>query len=88
MKLSSGTISMERSARSKLSDLRDHLTMLQLNATVQREMLEVLEEVEKRLYSVEQDLQLLKGQYKAQADKISSLNTRYSELLYALGSRK
>ena len=79
---------MERSALSKLSDLRDHLSMLQLNATVQREMLEVLEEIEDRLYSVEQDLRLLQGTGKATADKINSLNHRYSELLYALSNRK
>ena len=79
---------MERSALSKLSDLRDHLAMLTLNATVQREMLDVLEEVEQRLYSIEEDKKLLTGRLKAAEEKIISLNTRYSEILYALSSRK
>lgn len=79
---------MERSALSKLSDLRDHLAQLQLNATVQREMFEVLEEVEKRLYAVEQDKNLLQGSVKAMKDQIASLNTRYSEILYALSDRR
>ena len=51
-------------------------------------MLDVLEEVEQRLYSVEQDKNLLTGKLKACEDKIASLNTRYSELLYVLSSRK
>ena len=62
--------------------------MLSLNATVQREMLDVLEEVEQRLYSVEQDRNLLTGKLKACDDRLRSLETRYSELLYALSSRK
>lgn len=73
---------------SRLAELRDHLSMLQLNATVQREMLEVLEELENRLYACEQDIKLLQGSKRATEDKINSLNTRYSELLYVLGSRK
>lgn len=79
---------MERSALSKLSDLRDHLAQLQLNATVQREMFEVLEEVEQRLYAAEQDTRLLQGHIKGMKDQITSLNTRYSEILYALSERR
>lgn len=75
---------MERSVSSILADLRDHLTQLHLQATVQREMFEVLEELERRLYSVEQDISLLKASNKALSGKLDSLNLRYSDLLYAL----
>lgn len=73
---------------SRLADLRDHLAQLQLNATVQREMFEVLEEVEKRLYAAEQNCTLLQGHIKGMKEQITSLNTRYSEILYALSDRR
>lgn len=79
---------MERSALSKLSDLRDHLTQLQLQATVQREIFEVLEELESRLYAAEQDNNLLKGKFQASEARLQSLETRYSQVLYALSDRR
>lgn len=79
---------MERSFLSKLFDLRDHLATLSLQATVQREITDILEEVESRLYAVEQDRNLLLGQQKAMKDQIASLNARYSEILYALSDRR
>lgn len=81
-------MNMERSAISRLANLRQLIASASLNATIQKELFDLVEELETRLYATEQDIQLLKGSQKAQAEKIHSLETRYSQILYALSDRR
>lgn len=79
---------MERSALSKLSDLGDQIKQAYRAGCIQKDMFDFLCELEARLYATEQDLQLAKGRLKAQDERIQSLETRYSQVLYALSDRR
>lgn len=79
---------MERSVLSRFADLRSRIEQLNLSSSIQRDMEDILEEMEKRLYAVEQDNNLLQGHIKGMKEQLASLNHRYSELLYALSDRR
>ncbi len=66
----------------RLSNLRELIATLQLSLQVQVEVSCILEDYETRIYSLEQDRNRLLADYRAQQDKIRSLEQRYSELLY------
>ena len=79
---------MEMSAPSRLSNLRELVGLLSLSVQVQQEVSAVLEEHEKRIYSLEEDRRRLLANYRALEDKSASLEKRYSELLYRFAELK
>ena len=75
---------MEKSAPSRLANLKELVQHLSLSIQIQAEVSEILEELHIRLYSVEEDRKRLLETVRKQDDKIRSLEKRYSELLYKL----
>lgn len=73
---------MEKSVVSRLANLRELVQLLSLSIQIQTEVSEILEENEKRLYSLEEDRRRLIADYRALDAKTQSLEKRYSELLY------
>lgn len=75
---------MEKSAPSRLANLRELVSLLSLSVQIQTEISGILEEYEKRLYSLEEDRRRLIADYRTVDMKCQSLEKRYSELLYKL----
>lgn len=75
---------MEKSAPSRLANLKELVQHLSLSIQIQAEVSEILEELHIRLYSVEEDRKRLLETVRKQEDKIRSLEKRYSEVLYKL----
>lgn len=75
---------MEKSAPSRLANLRELVSLLSLSVQIQTETSGILEDYEKRLYSLEEDRKRLLADYRALDSKCQSLEKRYSELLYRL----
>lgn len=73
---------------SRLANLRELVQLLSLSIQIQTEVSEILEENEKRLYSLEEDRRRLIADYRALESKTQSLEKRYSELLYKLADLK
>ena len=73
---------MARSAPSKLANLRELVSTLQLSVQIQAEIADILDEYDQRLYSLDEDRKRLLGDYRALDNKCQSLEKRYSELLY------
>lgn len=73
---------MEKSVPSRLANLRELVALLSLSVQIQTEISAILEEYEKRIYSLEEDRKRLLANYRAIEDKNRSLEKRYSELLY------
>lgn len=75
---------MEKSAPSRLANLKELVQHLSLSIQIQAEVSEILEELHIRLYSVEEDRKRLLETVRKQDEKIRSLDKRYSEVLYKL----
>lgn len=75
---------MEKSAPSRLANLKELVQHLSLSIQIQAEVSEILEELHIRLYSVEEDRKRLLETVRKQDEKIRSLEKRYSEVLYKL----
>lgn len=75
---------MEKSAPSRLANLKELVQHLSLSIQIQAEVSEILEELHIRLYSVEEDRKRLVETVRKQDEKIRSLEKRYSEVLYKL----
>ena len=75
---------MEKSAPSRLANLKELVQHLSLSIQIQAEVSEILEELHIRLYSVEEDRKRLLVTVRKQDEKIRSLEKRYAELLYKL----
>lgn len=75
---------MEKSAPSRLANLKELVQHLSLSIQIQAEVSEILEELHIRLYSVEEDRKRLLETVRVQDGQIQSLQKRYSELLYKL----
>ena len=73
---------MEKSVPSRLSNLRELLQTLSVCFQIQTETAAILEDYERRVYSLEEDRRRLIADYKAQEQRIQSLEKRYSDLLY------
>lgn len=75
---------MEKSAPSRLANLKELVQHLSLSIQIQAEVSEILEELHIRLYSVEEDRKRLLETVRKQDEKVRSLEKRYSEVLYKL----
>lgn len=73
---------MEKSLPSKLANLRDLIASLNLSVQIQREIADILEDQQIRLYSLDEDRKRLLAIVRSQDNKIASLEKRYSELVY------
>lgn len=73
---------MEKSQPSKLANLRDLIASLNLSVQIQREIADILEDQQIRLYSLDEDRKRLLAIVRSQDNKIASLEKRYSELVY------
>lgn len=73
---------MEKSAPSRLANLKELVQHLSLSIQIQGEVSAILEELHIRLYSVEEDRRRLVATVRDQESKIRSLEKRYSELMY------
>lgn len=62
--------------------------MLSLSVNIQAEISAILEDYEKRVYSLEEDRRRLLADYRALNEKNQSLEKRYSEVLYKLAELK
>ena len=78
---------MDKSLPSRISDLKDTVKLLNLTMAALRDVSEILEEMSIRIYSLEEDRRLLKENLRVCASKVTSLETRYSELLYRMSGR-
>lgn len=72
----------DKSAPSRLANLRELVSLLSLSVQIQTETATILEDYERRVYSLEEDRRRLIADYKAQEQRIQSLEKRYSDLLY------
>lgn len=79
---------MEKSAPSRLANLKELVQHLSLSIQIQGEVSAILEEMHIRLYSVEEDRRRLVATVRDQSEKIRSLEKRYSEVLYKLSELK
>lgn len=79
---------MEKSAPSRLANLKELVQHLSLSIQIQGEVSAILEEMHIRLYSVEEDRRRLVAVTRDQEAKIRSLEKRYSEVLYKLSEMK
>ena len=79
---------MERSVPSRLANLRELVSLLSLSVNIQAEISAILEDYEKRVYSLEEDRRRLLADYRALNEKNQSLEKRYSEVLYKLAELK
>lgn len=70
--------------QSRLANLRELVTLLSLSVQIQTEVSVILDDYEKRLYSLEEDRRRLLADYRAMDSKCQSLEKRYAELLYKL----
>ncbi len=73
---------MAKVSSPKLSNLRELLATLGIAFQIQTETADILEEYHNRIYSLEEDRKRLVADYKALDGRCSSLEKRYSELLY------
>ena len=78
---------MDKSLPSRISDLKDTVKLLNLTMAALRDVSEILEDMSIRIYSLEEDRRLLKENLRVCASKVTSLETRYSELLYRMSGR-
>ena len=79
---------MEKSVPSRLANLRELVSLLSLSVNIQAEISAILEDYEKRVYSLEEDRRRLLADYRALNEKYQSLEKRYSEVLYKLAELK
>ncbi len=79
---------MDKTVPSRLANLRELVSLLSLSVQIQAEISAILEEYEKRVYSLEEDRRRLLADYRAMDSKCQSLEKRYSELLYKLAEFK
>lgn len=75
---------MEKSLPSRLANLKELTQVLSLTVQIQGEVSGILDEMAVRMYSLEEDRKRMLAVQRDSADKISSLEKRYSELLYKL----
>lgn len=73
---------------SRLSNLRELLQHLNLNYQVQVEVANILEDISRDIYSLDQDRSRLIADYRALESRCNSLEKRYSELLYRFSEFK
>lgn len=73
---------MAKSVPSRLANLRELVAALSLTVQIQAEIADILDDYEKRLYSLDEDRKRLVAVTRAQDQQIKSLEKRYSELLY------
>lgn len=73
---------------SRLSNLRELLQHLNLNYQVQVEVANILEDISREIYSLDQDRSRLIADYRALESRCNSLEKRYSELLYRFSEFK
>lgn len=73
---------MAKSVPSKLANLRELVAALSLTVQIQAEIADILEDYEVRLYSLDEDRKRLLADYRTLDARCSSLEKRYSELLY------
>ena len=78
---------MEKSLPSRLSVLRENVALLTLSMAVQHDVVECLDEIAVRIYSLEEDRKRLLESVRKQQSEIDSLRTRYAELLYRLADK-
>ena len=79
---------MEKSAPSKLSNLRELVAQLSLAVQIQAEISSILDDYHSQIYALEQDRTRLQATVRDHSAKIQSLEKRYSELLYKFSELK
>lgn len=79
---------MERSVTSRLSNLKSLLATLTASVQADNEIAAILEEYQVQIYSLQEDRKRLLATVRDQDQRIRSLETRYSELLYKLSELK
>lgn len=79
---------MEQQKPSRLSNLRELVALLSLSVQIQGESAAIFEDLEHRIYSLEEDRKRLIADYRALQTRCNSLEKRYSELLYKLSDLK
>lgn len=78
---------MDKSLPGRLSVLRENVALLTLSMAVQHDVVECLDEIAVRIYSLEEDRKRLLETVRKQQTEIDSLRTRYAELLYRLADK-
>lgn len=73
---------------SRLGNLRELVGLLGLSVQVQREIADILEDYEVRIYSLEEDRKRLIATNRDLLQKCNSLETRYSQLMYKFSEIK
>lgn len=79
---------MEKSSKSKLSELSELLDQLRLSLKINVTISAILAEYEQRIYNLEEDNKMLMASYRKAQDRCTSLEHRYSELLYRVGEMR
>ena len=73
---------------SRLANLRELVSLMSLSVQVQGEISAILDEYDRRLYSLEEDRTRLLASYRDLHQKCQSLERRYSDLLYQFSLKK
>lgn len=79
---------MDNRQPSRLQNLRELVNLLGLSVQISGETAAILEEINIRLYSLEEDRKRLLTDYKALDQRCQSLERRYSELLFRFSDLK
>ena len=79
---------MDLSTPSRFSRIKELLEQLRISVELDVEMTAILEEMFQRMYALDEDNKRLLATVRVQEGKISSLDKRYSELLYKFSELK
>ena len=79
---------MERSSKSKLCELNELLDQLRLSLKVNVTISSILAEYEQRIYNLEENEKMLQASYRRAQERLTSLEHRYSELLYRFSENR
>ena len=75
---------MEKSNPSRLAELNELLDQLRLSLKINVTISAILAEYESRIYTLEQNYIAIHTAYRTSQDNLSSLEHRYSDLLYRI----
>lgn len=73
---------MEKSAPSRFAKARELIDQLRICVALDAEMTDILEELHTHIYGIEEDMKRMVATSRRHDEKINSLETRYSQLLF------
>lgn len=79
---------MEKSTPSRFAKVRELIDQLRICVQLDTEMTDILEELHTHIYGIEEDMKRMVATSRRHDEKINSLETRYSQLLFKFSEMK